>query len=367
MTNVSDDSFPRPMRIAQVAPLWMPVPPTSYGGTEMVVHLLTEGLVRRGHDVTLFAPGDSITAARLYPVGERCVAALMGDGLAHVYDHYANAAIADAVCLANEFDVIHCHLDAGRLPMATARWHDPKAGQTVFTLHTCPTPDDAWALTRYPSVPIAVASRFQASLVPPGRTSPPDVVPHGIDFDAYPYGEGTGGYLAYVGRMCEQKGPLTAIEVARRAGMPLILAGGPQNEDEEAYFAARVRPMVDGRSVRYVGPLAHGPKVELLRGAAALLFPIAGHEAFGLIVVEAMACGTPVVATSQASAPELIDAGTTGVHASTSAEMAQSIGSAVALDRKRVRGFAAERFGLHRMISSYERWFAGCVSKGVAR
>jgi glycosyltransferase involved in cell wall biosynthesis len=355
----------RPLRIAQVAPLWMSIPPAGYGGTEMVVHLLTEGLVRRGHEVTLFGPGDSKTSARLHAVGERSVTALMGEGRAHVYDHYANAALSDAVRLAERFDVIHCHLDASRLPLAAIRQADRVAGRVVFTLHTCPTPDDAWVLSRYPDVPVVTASRFQASLVPAGRTVQPRVINHGIDLTAYPFCERPGKYLAFVGRMSEQKGPLNAIATAKAAGIPLFMAGRPQNTEEEVYFETRVKPLIDGQAVRYIGPVDHRQKIELLAGAAALLFPITGHESFGLIVVEAMACGTPVVATSVASAPELIDVGVTGFHALAVAELPALVRRAVDLDRGVVRQTAEKRFSQERMIGEYERLYAELCCEGA--
>src|SRR5262249_25478222 len=181
-------------------------------------------------------------------------------------------------------------------------------------------------------VPVAAVSRHQARAIPAGRRHEARVVHHGIDFGAYDGADAPGQYLVFLGRMGPQKSPRDAIRVAQAAGLPLVLAGRPQNAEEELYFTREIRPLIDGKAVRYAGPVNHAQKVELLRGAAALLFPIRGEEAFGLAMVEAMACGTPVVGYDTATVSEIIDPGKTGFFGSTAEELAGLVPRALALD-----------------------------------
>jgi glycosyltransferase involved in cell wall biosynthesis len=342
----------RRLRIALVAPLWTSVPPAAYGGTELVVHLLAEDLVRRGHDVTLFASGDSRTGGRLRPLGEHNLRVAMERGEAYEYEVYATANLVEAIREADRFDVIHSHLGFGQIPLGVL-----SRTPVVHTLHTRPALDDLWVLSRYPEAAVVAVSRSQVEEVPAARRRHIRVIHHGIDFDAYEFSGAPGGYLAFLGRMGPQKSPLTAIEVARAAGMPLLLAGVPQNAEEEAYFAQRVQPLIDGKDVRWIGAVDHARKNELLRGAAALLFPIQGGEAFGLAMIEAMACGTPVVGWGRASVPEVIDPGRTGFFAGSVAGMTALVPHALALDRQAVRAQALRRFSHRRMVDDYLRTY----------
>jgi len=335
-----------PLRIAQAPPLWTPIPPTTYGGIERMVHSLTEELVRLGHEVTLFGTGDSTTSARLEPVCERNMLGTMAATEASVYEAYANAAVARVLARAADFDVLHFHIGMQWLPFAPL-----VETPSLFTIHTLPSQDERWLARNFPSVALAGISRWQASQAAVGREIP--VVYNACDFGAFEPRFEPGRYLAFLGRMSYDKNPLDAIRIARAAGMPLILAGQAQQAREEAYFEAEIRPLIDGESVRYIGPVDHGRKSELLRNAAALLFPIQWEEPFGLVMIEAMACGTPVLAHGLGSVAEVVDAGVTGFHAPEIAGMLELLPATLALDRRRVRRHAEERFSIARMVQGY--------------
>jgi glycosyltransferase involved in cell wall biosynthesis len=336
------------MRIAQVAPLWMSVPPDRYGGTERMVHSLCEGLIDRGCDVTLFASGDSRTRARLRKVCRTNVSSMMAAGTAYEYEHYANAAYADAIACSGDFDLIHCHLGFQQVPLSQL-----SRAPVLHTFHITPSIDDCWVLDRYRDVAVAAASAAQVAPVKPERRKSIRVIPHGIDFGAYPAGLERGTFLVFLARMSPQKSPVHAVRIAEQAGMPLVLAGAPLNQAERDYFDREVRPLIDGERVRHVGLVDHKAKCDLLRNAAALLFPIQGEEAFGLAMIEAMACGTPVIGWNRASVPEIIDPGVTGFYGDSIEALAAQVKGARSLDRHRVREHARRRFDLPRMVDDY--------------
>ena len=324
-----------------------------------MVHLLTEELVRRGHDVTLFAAGASQTSARLRTVGADSVGEAMARGEAYEYVHYANALFAEALRAVDSFDVIHCHLGCSFISLGAVS-HTPM----LHTLHIVLSVDDRWVASRYPQVPLAAISHHQAAAIPRERCRNVQVIHHGIDFDAYEFSAAPGNYLAFLGRMGPQKSPLDAIRVAQAVGMPIMLAGKPQNADEEVYFARQIQPLIDGKNVHYLGPANHREKNELLKNAAALLFPIQGEEAFGLAMIEAMACGTPVVACNQASVGELVDGGKTGFFAASAEALAALVPRSLALDREAVRAHARQRFSHQRMVDDYVRVYQTLVAQG---
>ncbi len=326
----------------------MSIPPATYGGTERVVHWLTEALCRRGHEVTLFAAAGSCTSAALHEVVPGGLIEAMARGHAYEYEHYSNHALAEAVRRSAEFDVIHCHLECRTIPVGVGA-----RARVLHTLHTPLSPDDCWILERYPNVAVSTVSHYQASVIPAARRASVDVVHHGMDFGAYRASHEPGRYLAFLGRMGRQKSPAAAIRVAREVGMPIVLAGEPEDAVERAYFTEHVQPHVDGDRVRHVGRVDDRQKEALLRGAAALLFPIQDEESFGLAMIEAMACGTPVVASARASVREIIDVGITGFHAESVDELAPLVAAAVRLDRAVVRRRAEERFGVEAMVNGY--------------
>jgi glycosyltransferase involved in cell wall biosynthesis len=348
-----------PLRIAQVSPLWTRVPPVNYGGIELLLKLLVDELVDQGHSVTLFATGDCEVKGSLQSVAPACITELMSRGEAYAYEHYANAAVGEALARASEFDVLHFHLTPAWLPLAAAC---PKP--CVFTLHTCAVKDDEWAFARYPQVEVAAISQFQIAGTAErlGRRFP--VVYNGCDFGAFEPRYEAGEYLAFLGRMSHAKNPSGAIEIARAAGLPLVLAGQPQNAEEEVYFEREVKPHIDGKKVRWLGPVNHAQKSELLRNAAALVFPIQWDEPFGLVMIEAMACGTPVVGVRRGSVGEVVDVGVTGYTASTPEGLIECIAPTLALDRRKVRERGESRFGYREMVRCYLELYRELIQRG---
>ena len=336
------------LRIAQVAPLWTPIPPVNYGGIELLMALLCDRLVERGHDVTLFASGDCRTRANLRPIIPLNLGELMARGEALMAEYYLNAVMAAVMAAQDEFDVIHCHLPAAWLPFAAAI-----RKPCLFTLHTCPHADDEWVMRNFSQVRVAAISRAQIAATASrlGREIP--VVFNGVDFSAYDPCFDPGKYLAFLGRLSPEKNPLDAIRIAKAAGMPIVLAGNPQNANERAYFQKEIEPLIDGARVRWIGPANHPQKVELLRNAAALLFPIQWEEPFGLVMIEAMACGAPVVAVRRGSVAEVVDEDVTGFTADSPDALGPLVAKACALDRRRVREQAQSRFGADKMVDDY--------------
>jgi glycosyltransferase involved in cell wall biosynthesis len=340
------------LRIAQIAPLWTPIPPDTYGGIELLLALLCDELVERGHAVTLFASGDCKTRARLEAVIPENLSTLMGRGDALMHEYYMSAALALAMARADEFDVIHAHLPTGWLPFGSA-----SKTPCLFTFHTSPHADDEWAMRRFPNVPVCGISHAQlaGASVRLGRSFP--VVYNGVDFSRYDASFERGRYVAFLGRMSPEKNPLGAIRIAQAAGYPIVLAGVPQNGAEQHYFEHNIRPLIDGERVQWIGAADFLKKNALLRNAAALLFPIQWDEPFGLVMIEAMACGTPVVAIRRGSVGEVVDEGATGFSAATEDEMVPLVAQAAELDRCEVRDKAETRFGHRAMVDAYETIF----------
>jgi len=345
-----------PLRIAQVAPLWTRIPPATYGGIELLMKLLLDDLVARGHDVTLFASGDCFTEAKLHPVTELNLTETIERGEAYCYEYYTSAAMAEVLARAGDFDVIHYHLSPAWLPLA-ATTKTPG----LFTMHTCPHIDDEFVFRRWPQVAVNGISQCQmrTAAVKTGRAFP--IVYNGCDFAAYEPSFEAGRYLAYLGRMSMEKNPLDAIRIARTVGMPIVLAGQPQNAKEQQYFAEQIQPLIDGEMVCWIGPANHAQKTELLRHAAALLFPIQWDEPFGLVMIEAMACGTPVVAHRRGSVAEVVDDGITGFHAGVIDALAELVPRALDLDRRQVRAHAETRFGFRTMVDRYLALYSSLV------
>ncbi len=336
------------LRIAQVSPLWTRVPPVNYGGIELLLKLLTDELVDRGHDVTLFASADCDVKGRLHSVLPVCLSDMMGEQRAQCYEHYACAVMADAMARAHEFDILHFHLQPTWLPFAA---NSPCP--SLFTLHTFPLHDDEWVMARYPNVEVSGISHYQLAQASErlGRKFP--VIYNGCDSGAFEPRYEKGEYLAFLGRMSFQKNPGGAIQIAKACGMPIVLAGEPFTVQEEAYFNEHVRPFLNDKDVRWIGSANHQQKAELLRNAAALIFPIQWDEPFGLVMIEAMACGTPVVGVRRGSVAEVIDPGITGFSADTVEELAPLVEQAIKLDRRAVREHSESRFGFRQMVDGY--------------
>lgn len=344
------------MRIAEVASLWTSIPPQNYGGIELLVNLLVEELTKRGHEVTLFASGDSRTSAKLQAVCERNVIEAMARGEAYDYEYYAAAGIAEAMRRAEDFDVIHCHLGASKIPLGVA-----SKTPVVHTLHTAVGPDDLWAFKHYPDVPVAAVSHSQIASVPEPDRRSIRVVHNSCDFDAYDLAVPNGEYLAFLGRMGSHKNPLDAIRIAKAAGMPIVLAGAPQSAGENEYFEKEIKPLIDGKQVRHIGRANHEQKRELLKNAAAFLFPTSWAEPCAVAPIEALAAGLPVLAYPNGSVPEVVDFGVTGFYAESVDALAAFVSQALALDRAAVREHARKRFSHHRMVDDYLALFESAI------
>ena len=333
------------MKIAQIAPLVESVPPRLYGGTERVVSWLTEELVAQGHDVTLFASGDSRTSAKLEPVVPR---ALRLDGI-HNSTPY-NLIMLDRISERRaEFDVIHFHTDFFHSPVFRGMAH-----KTLTTLHgrqDLPELPDIYRA--FPHMPLVSISDHQRKPVPPVNWM--GTVYHGLPERQFHEGEGKGNYLAFLGRICPDKGPLEAIEIARLAGMKLKLAAKVDPVDQ-AYFDQAVAPVL-ARSphAEFIGEIDDQRKQDFLGNARALLFPISWPEPFGLVMIEAMACATPVIAFRQGSVPEILEDGLTGFAVENAAEAASAVKRLGALFRPSIRSRFQERFSARAMAREYVR------------
>ncbi|TMA44984.1 MAG: glycosyltransferase family 4 protein [Deltaproteobacteria bacterium] len=340
-----------PLRIAQVAPLYERVPPLRYGGTERVVSYLTEGLVESGHDVTLFASGDSLTRAelmpgarrglRLEPLGYDAIALHLGM-LLQVYDRAA------------EFDVIHCHTDYLGLPLARA-----SRVPTLLTLHgRLDLPEVHPVYRAAPGVGLVSVSDAQRAPLTGVRWAA--TVYHGLPPDLYRFHPTPGRYLVFLGRISPEKQPDAAIRVAVQAGIPLKIAAKVDRADVE-YFATVVRPLLDHPLVEFLGEVDDRQKGELLGQALALLFPVDWPEPFGLALVEAFACGTPVIARPRGSVPEIVRDGRTGFLCETEKQMAAAAIRVASLSRAACRREFEERFSVTSMVSAYERVYEAAL------
>jgi glycosyltransferase involved in cell wall biosynthesis len=316
--------------------------------------LLTEGLVARGHDVTLFATADSKTKAKLHAI------------YAHGYWHdenmwpwelYEMLNLAAAVERARDFDIIHYQAAYYPISLAYARLSPTPI---VQTLHHSPSEAEVRLWTLYPEAPFVAISEEQKRLL--HGLNVVDTVLHGIDTDAFTFRETPDDYLLFLGRFTAGKGVLQAIEIARRVGMRLILAAA-----EDDYYRQHVAPHVDGTRVIYHGEADYAAKVRLYGGARALLYPIQAREPFGLVLAEAMACGTPVAALDKGAVREVVDEGVTGIVFEDLEQMAEGLPRVFALDRRRVHERAVARFGVDRMVREYEAVYRRLVDAHAAR
>ncbi len=333
------------MRIAQVAPLAESVPPRFYGGTERIVSYLTEELVRQGHDVTLFASGDSLTTARLVPCVERALrlSPAVRDPLPY------HVMMLDKVARrADEFDVLHFHVDVLHVPLVR-----DFASRTVTTLHgRLDLPDLKPFYSAYPDIPLVSISDDQRRPMPPVNWAA--TVYHGLPRDLLPFTpEPAGGYLAFLGRISPEKRPDRAIEIAVRTGRPLKIAAKIDKADAD-YWKETIEPLVAAHpNVEFVGEIDEHRKAAFLGNASALLFPIDWPEPFGLVMIEAMACGTPVIAIRRGSVPEIVDHGISGFMVDDVDEAVGAVKRLGRLDRARVRATFETRFTAERMARDY--------------
>jgi glycosyltransferase involved in cell wall biosynthesis len=343
----------QPLKIAHVAPVATSVPPPRSGSVQTMTSLLTEGLVARGHDVTLFAPGDSQTKAKLH--------AIFPEGYSHNPDLWPwelceMMNIAAAVERGRDFDLIH--YQAGYYPMSLT-FTRLSPVPIIQTLHHAATSEEVALWRRYPEAPFIAISREQARLLDGLNVTA--TVLHAVDTDRFTFRAEPDDYLLFLGRFTAGKGVLAAIDVARRTGKRLLLAAA-----EEDYYREHVAPLVDGQQIVYVGEADFDAKVRLYGGARALLYPVQAGEPFGLVIAEAMACGTPVAALDRGAVREVVEEGVTGVIFDDLDAMADGLDRVLALDRRRVRQRAVARFGVDRMVDEYVAAYRALLARHAA-
>lgn len=337
------------MKIAQVAPLYEAVPPYLYGGTERVVAHLTDALVDQGHQVTLFASGEARTRATLVATRRQAIrldpAVLKSDLASHL------SMLDEVRRMADEFDVLHFHIDMLHFPL-----FEDLAGRTLTTLHgrldIADLPDTYRRWKKYPLVSI---SDNQRKPLPDGNWYA--TVHHGIAADSCRFSDSArGDYLAFLGRISPEKRPDRAIEIAKLSGVPLRIAAKVDNVDRD-YFEREIRPLLDHPLVEFLGEIGDEHKSQFLGDARALLFPIDWPEPFGLVMIEAMACGTPVIAWRRGSVPEIVDPGVTGYIVDDVAQAAEAVEAVRRLPRARVRAVFEERFTAQAMAQHYAQLY----------
>ncbi|MDE2364809.1 MAG: glycosyltransferase family 4 protein [Hyphomicrobiales bacterium] len=346
------------MKIAQIAPLMEAVPPRLYGGTERVVSWLCEELVAQGHDVTLFASADSITSAQLVPCAKQALR--LNPAVRDWVPHYM--VMLDRVRrMASQFDVLHFHIDAVQFPLFHAA---PE--RVVTTLHGRQDLPDLISLYReFPDMQLVSISDSQRA--PIADANFVATVRHGLPEHLHrPTFDPQGGYLAFLGRISPEKRPDRAIEIARAVGLPLKIAAKVDRADED-YWREKIAPMIVGADVEFVGEINERQKADFLGNARALLFPIDWPEPFGLVMIEAMACGTPVLAFRNGSTPEIVRDGVTGTIVSSVEEAVAAMPGVLALDRKLVRKAFEAEFTARRMAQDYVKLYRSFAASAAER
>ncbi|MBV9385307.1 MAG: glycosyltransferase family 4 protein [Chroococcidiopsidaceae cyanobacterium CP_BM_ER_R8_30] len=347
------------MRIAQIAPLWERVPPPAYGGTELVVSLLTDELVRRGHEVTLFATADSITLAKVEP-GSPQPLRLLGASPqeAQIYETLQVSKVCEQ---ANEFDVIHSHLDFQSFSYANL-----VKTPTVHTIHGIVP---SWV------EPLFIKNKHQNFVSISNSQRRTDLglnyvatVYNGIDTSTHIFHPqpDNSPYLAFLGRMSPEKGPHLAIEIAKRTGWHLKMAGKVDRADKE-FFEKEITPLIDGKQIEFLGEANHVQKREILGGAVATLFPITWREPFGLVMIESMACGTPVIAMALGAAPEVIAHGKTGFLCHSVDECIAALDRISEIDRRACRQHVEQHFSIKSMVDGYEAVYQQVLATSFRR
>ena len=336
-------------RIAVVAPVATSVPPLCSGSIEAMTALLTDGLVARGHEVTLFATGSSVTRARLhaiYPRGYGEDDSMWPWELCELFN------LAAAVERATLFDLIHCQAEYSPISLAFGHLSPAPILQTV---HHAPAASEVALWSRYPEAPFVAVSAAQAQLL--AGLNVVRTIHHAVDTAALAFQPVPGDYLLFIGRFTEGKGVLQAIDVARRTNMRLILAAA-----ENEYYRDAIAPLVDQQQIVYAGEVGHAEKAALLGGARALVYPVQADEPFGLVLAEAAACGTPAAALDRGAVREIVD-GVTGIAFETLDALVAGLPRVLALDRPQVRARAVERFSVDRMVDAYVDVYAQLVAR----
>lgn len=347
------------LKIAIISPPWFPVPPPGYGGIEMVVSLLTEGLCRRQHDITLFASGDSVTQARLISPFVKAPHQKMKENI-----HLENMHTLAAYELAEEFDVIHDH-DGYNSRLLGALVSRVFNKPVIATLHG---PADQYSLNFFSSI---ASDLFFVAISEAQRLSYADLnvlstIPNAIKISDYPFSESGGDYLLFVGRMSEEKGAHIAVSVAKKLGKKLIMIGKCSEDHEQDYFNSKVRPNMT-KNTEFYGEVDQATKLELYRSAECLLFPVQWPEPFGLVMIESMACGTPVVAINNGAVPEVVKHNHTGYIVDNEMEMVEAAKSIDKIDRANCRDLVIQEYNEELFIDRHERAYKAAIAAANER
>jgi len=334
------------IKIAQLAPLWIPVPPKTYGGIELMLSFLTEELIARNYDITLFASGDSKTSAKLIPLTEKGIWLQKDLRSPHAY---INTALEKIYRQRTSIDLFHNHFDFFLFPLSLL-----ETVPILTTLHRPLDPVTISAYKAYRKIKFCAISNDQRRSAEENNIPIIDVVYNGIDVDKYTFREEPNDYFIFLSRLNKEKGIIDAINVSKAAGVRLVVAGNIVGADEWNYFLHEVQPLLNEENVNFVGQVDFNEKVRLLGGARALLFPINRREPFGLVMIEAMACGTPVIAYRKGSVPEVVKDKKTGFIVSNEKEMAQAVKKISSINRKDCRNHVEQNFTLKQMVDKYE-------------
>ncbi|MCL4339215.1 glycosyltransferase family 4 protein [Patescibacteria group bacterium] len=339
------------MKIAILAPPYLPIPPDGYGGVERIVYLLTEGLVKKGHDVTLFAPGDSKTSAKLSATFPKSIGNSGLDKSKSLSAVYPLIEYTDCFNRAGEFDLIHNHAEYYAMFLA-----DFVKTPVVHTIHSSLSEGNVKAEKR------ATLKRFSShnfvSISDSQRRPLPDInwvgtVYNGVNLEEFEFSPEKGNYLLWMGRITPKKGPVEAIEVSKKTGIPLKIVGVVDPADN-TFFAEKIKPQIDGKQIELLGELHGRAQADLYKNALVTLYPISWHEPFGLVMVESMACGTPVVAFDIGSVPEIVENGRNGFAVKSVEEMVEAVGKIGNIKREDCRKSVEEKFTAERMVEGYE-------------
>lgn len=341
------------LKIAQIAPIWYRIPPKEYGGTERVVSALTEELVKRGHDVILFASGDSITSAKLSSVVPNSLIDMgiksYQKGNELILRHIGNAYNMQA-----DFDIIHDHLSFLNLPAANF-----SKTPVVLTLHGPVTPEGRKLYEIYKNINYVSISKSQIKYFPDVNLA--GTVYNGLDMESYPFGGKDKGYLLFVGRIAKVKGVHFAVKIAKELNLPLIIAAKLDNRDKP-YFKKYIKPYLNNK-IKWIGEVDQKERNDLFKNALCLINPIIWKEPFGLTMIEAMACGCPVVAFNNGSIPEVIKNGKTGFAVDDLGEMVEAVKKIDSIERSKCRNYSLENFNSKTMADKYEEIYYKIVEE----
>lgn len=340
------------MRIAQVSPLWLEVPPHNYGGTEYIISLLTDELVKQGHEVTLFATSNAETKAELIPLWHK---GLFRDANAKEPGAVAGLLTKAVLEQQHRFDIIHDHTASILVPVS-----DFIEPPILSTIHNPLTEESVMLYKKFPDVHYVAISNDHRRSAPGVPFS--KMIYHGIPVENYDFNDKPDNYLLWLSNIQQDKGLAEAIEIAKISGEKLIIAGTifPKNTD---YFEHRIKPLIDGKQIQFVGNADFKKKIDLLKNAKAFLFPIfSRQEPFGLVVIEAMACGTPVIAPPTGAMPELIDHGKTGFLVNSMEEALQAVKKVDKISRQDCRDHIVENFKVQNMVQAYEELYRKITS-----